>query len=56
MTICLSVRLPPPREKTLDLAARGPRSTLKALNAVGGFHLEGKHLVKDEGKIYEKIK
>ena len=39
-----------------DLASRGLRSTLKALSAVGGFHLDGKHLLADEEKIFEEIK
>lgn len=43
-------------EKILDLAARGLRSTLQALNAVGGFHLGGKRLITDEEKIFEEIK
>lgn len=43
-------------EKIQDLAARGLRSTLQALNAVGGFHLGGKRLITDEEKIFEEIK
>lgn len=45
-----------PPETILDLATRGQGSMLKALNTVGRFHLDGKHLVKDQGENTENKK